>query len=175
MSTLYITHPACLDHITPLGHPERSERLKVVDRVLEGEKFALLAREQAPAAALDTIALAHPLDYVEQIREACPTVGMVRVDADTSMSPGSFAAATRAVGAATRAVDEVMAAKAANAFCAVRPPGHHAETARPMGFCLFRSRPATPRSSTGSIASPSSISTSTTAMAARRSSGTIRP
>jgi acetoin utilization deacetylase AcuC-like enzyme len=139
MSTLYITHPACLDHITPLGHPERSERLKVVDRVLEGEKFALLAREQAPAAPLDTIALAHPLDYVEQIRDACPTVGMVRVDADTSMSPGSFEAATRAVGAATRAVDEVMARKAANAFCAVRPPGHHAETARPMGFCLFNS------------------------------------
>jgi acetoin utilization deacetylase AcuC-like enzyme len=76
---------------------------------------------------------------VEQIRDACPTVGMVRVDADTSMSPGSFEAATRAVGAATRAVDEVMAAKAANAFCAVRPPGHHAETARPMGFCLFNS------------------------------------
>jgi acetoin utilization deacetylase AcuC-like enzyme len=139
MSTLYITHPACLDHITPLGHPERSERLKVVDRVLEGEKFALLAREQAPAAPLDTIALAHPLDYVEQIRDACPTVGMVRVDADTSMSPGSFEAATRAVGAATRAVDEVVARKAANAFCAVRPPGHHAETTRPMGFCLFNS------------------------------------
>jgi acetoin utilization deacetylase AcuC-like enzyme len=139
MSTLYITHPACLDHITPLGHPERSERLKVVDRVLEGEKFALLAREQAPAAPLDTVALAHPFDYVEQIRDACPTVGMVRVDADTSMSPGSFEAASRAVGAATRAVDEVVARKAANAFCAVRPPGHHAETARPMGFCLFNS------------------------------------
>ncbi len=139
MSTLYITHAACLDHITPLGHPERSDRLKVVDRVLEGEKFALLAREQAPAAPLDTIALAHPLDYIEQIRDACPTVGMVRVDADTSMSPGSFEAATRAVGAAMRAVDEVVTRKAANAFCAVRPPGHHAETVRPMGFCLFNS------------------------------------
>jgi acetoin utilization deacetylase AcuC-like enzyme len=139
MPTLYLSHPACLDHITPLGHPERADRLKVVERTLEGEKFQLLARDQAPAAELETIALAHPLDYVEQIRDACPTVGMVRVDADTSMSPGSFEAATRAVGAATFAVDEVVGKKADNAFCAVRPPGHHAETVRPMGFCLFNS------------------------------------
>src|SRR5215469_4110656 len=130
MTTLYITHPACLDHITPLGHPERTDRLKAVERALEDEKFQTLAREQAPEAAAETIALAHPMDYVEGIREACPSVGMVRIDADTSMSPGSFAAATRAVGAATRAVDEVVAKKAANAFCAVRPPGHHAESER---------------------------------------------
>src|ERR1700741_4639082 len=106
MPTLYITHPACLDHITPLGHPERTDRLKAVDRVLEDEKFHLLAREQAPEAALDPIALAHPMDYVEQIRDATPSVGMVRIDADTSMSPGSFEAAIRAVGAATPAADE---------------------------------------------------------------------
>jgi acetoin utilization deacetylase AcuC-like enzyme len=139
MTTLYITHPAYLDHVTPLGHPERAERLKAVERALEDEKFQTLAREQAPEAALATIALAHPLDFVEQIRDATPSVGMVAIDADTSMSPGSFAAATRAVGAATLAVDEVVARRAANAFCAVRPPGHHAETERPMGFCLFNS------------------------------------
>ncbi len=139
MSTLYLSHPAYLNHITPLGHPERSDRLKAIDRALEDEKFSMLAREQAPAAPLETIAYAHPMDYIEQVRDACPTVGMVRIDADTSMSPGSFEAATRAVGAAVRAVDEVVAKKAANAFCAVRPPGHHAETARPMGFCLFNS------------------------------------
>ena len=107
MATLLVTHPACLDHITPLVHPERSDRLKVVDRVLEDEKFQTLAREQAPAAALETIALAHPMDYIEQIRDACPTVGMVRIDADTSMSPGSFEAASRAVGGITLAVDEL--------------------------------------------------------------------
>ncbi len=139
MSTLYLSHPAYLNHITPLGHPERSDRLKAIDRALEDEKFSTLAREQAPAAPLETIAYAHPMDYIEQVRDACPTVGMVRIDADTSMSPGSFEAATRAAGAAVRAVDEVVAKKAANAFCAVRPPGHHAETARPMGFCLFNS------------------------------------
>src|SRR5262249_41691995 len=139
MPTLLFTHPAFLDHITPLGHPERGDRLKAIDRVLEDEKFQTLAREQAPEASLETIALAHPMDYVEQVRAATPSVGMVRIDADPSMSPGSFTAATRAVGAATAAVDEVVGKKAANAFCAVRPPGHHAETERPMGFCLFNS------------------------------------
>ena len=74
MTTLYITHPAYLDHITPLGHPERPDRMKAVDRALEDEKFQTLAREQAPQAALETIALAHPMDYVEQVRDATPSV-----------------------------------------------------------------------------------------------------
>jgi acetoin utilization deacetylase AcuC-like enzyme len=137
MSTLLITHPACLEHLTPMGHPERPDRLRAIERILEHERFQTLAREQAPAAALETIALCHPMDYVEAIRDATPKEGLARLDADTTMSPGSFEAALRAAGGAIRAVDEVMDQAASNAFVAIRPPGHHAETAVPMGFCLF--------------------------------------
>jgi acetoin utilization deacetylase AcuC-like enzyme len=137
MSTLLITHPASYDHLNPTGHPERPERLRAIERVLEQEQFQTLAREQAPAASLETVALCHPIDYIEEIRDAAPKDGFVRLDADTSMSPGTFEAALRAVGAVVRAVDEVVSKKAANAFCAMRPPGHHAETVRPMGFCIF--------------------------------------
>ena len=137
MSTLLLTHPACLEHLMPAGHPERPDRLRVIDEVLADERFQLLAREQAPRAPLEVVALAHPIDYVEAIRDAAPKDGLVHIDADTSMSPGSFEAALRAAGGAMRAVDEVMNQKADNAFVAIRPPGHHAETARPMGFCLF--------------------------------------
>jgi acetoin utilization deacetylase AcuC-like enzyme len=137
MTTLLLSHPACLDHLTPMGHPERPDRLRAIERALEHEKFQGLAREQAPMASLETIALAHPMDYVEQVREASPKEGMVRIDADTTMSPGSLEAALRAAGGAVQAVDEVFAKKAVNAFVATRPPGHHAETATPMGFCLF--------------------------------------
>src|SRR5436305_7369491 len=137
MSTLLITHPACLEHLTPLGHPERPDRLRAVEQALEAERFQSLARVEAPAAPFEVIALCHPMDYIVQIRDATPSAGMVRLDADTSMSPGSFEAALRAAGGAIYAVDEVLTKKAANAFVATRPPGHHAETARPMGFCLF--------------------------------------
>jgi acetoin utilization deacetylase AcuC-like enzyme len=137
MSTLLITHPACLDHLTPAGHPERPDRLRAIDRALEHERFQMLARAEAPAAALEVIALCHPMDYVTAIREATPKQGLIGLDADTAMSPGSFEAALRAAGGAVHAVDEVLAGKARNAFVAIRPPGHHTETARPMGFCLF--------------------------------------
>jgi acetoin utilization deacetylase AcuC-like enzyme len=137
MSTLFVTHPACLEHLTPLGHPERPERLRAIEMVFQAKKFNALVRELAPSVPLETIALCHPMDYVESLRELTPENGTARLDADTSMSSGSFEAAMRAVGGAVHAVDAVIGKKVRNAFCAVRPPGHHAETARAMGFCLF--------------------------------------
>jgi acetoin utilization deacetylase AcuC-like enzyme len=137
MPTLLITHPACLDHATPLGHPERADRLRAIEHALEQEQFQPLAREQAPTAPRAAIERAHPPAYVRAIEAAAPAEGLVRLDADTSMSPGSLEAALRAAGGAVFAVDAVMAGKARNAFVATRPPGHHADTATPMGFCLF--------------------------------------
>ena len=137
MPTLLITHPACLEHRMPGGHPERPERLRAIEAALAADAFNPLVRVEAPRAELETIALCHPMDYVEAIRDATPQQGIAQLDADTSMSPGSFEAAIRAVGGAVHAVDAVMTGNATNAFVATRPPGHHTETARPMGFCLF--------------------------------------
>ena len=137
MTTLYLTHPLCLEHDTGYGHPERADRLRAVEAVLGEEPFAGLERELAPPASLVAVEQAHPRAYIEAVRAAIPKQGHVHLDPDTAVSPKSFEAALVAVGAGIRAVDRVVAGEVANAFCAIRPPGHHAEPTRAMGFCLF--------------------------------------
>jgi len=137
MATLYLTHHACIEHDTGDFHPESSDRLRAVQRILETEEFMLLHREDAPRAERETLLRAHPGDYVDRILAMVPESGLRHVDMDTMMSPESGEAALRAAGAVVAAVDAVMEGSARNAFCAVRPPGHHAEAGRAMGFCFF--------------------------------------
>lgn len=134
MSTALITHAACLEHVTPNGHPERVARLEHVLRALEGMD---LFRVSAPLAQDDDLLRIHPQAHIDAIHAAAPTQGHAQLDADTWMSPGSIEAAYRGAGAVLKAVDMVMAGEVGNAFAAIRPPGHHAETQTPMGFCLF--------------------------------------
>jgi acetoin utilization deacetylase AcuC-like enzyme len=137
MTTLLLHHAAFLDHATPVGHPERPDRMRALHAALDHADFAALKRIEAPLAEPEAALLAHPERYVEAIRKAIPTEGLTRIDPDTVASPGSWEAAMRALGAAAYAVDAVVTGQADNAFAAIRPPGHHAETARAMGFCLF--------------------------------------
>jgi acetoin utilization deacetylase AcuC-like enzyme len=137
MTTLFLTHPSALEHVTPLGHPERSERMRAINEEFGREAYSLLAREEAPLATADMLALAHPRGYIEKLEHAVPMQGAVRVDADTVLSATSWEPILRGAGGAVRATEEVMTGRVKNAFVAMRPPGHHAETATPMGFCFF--------------------------------------
>jgi acetoin utilization deacetylase AcuC-like enzyme len=143
MTTLLLTHPCFLEHDTGVGHPERPDRMRAIDRVLSHEAFQPLRREEAPLRGdvEDAIQLAHPLEYIEWVKSARPREGQepVRLDADTLLSSRSWEPALRAVGAGLAAVDRVLDASSGitNAFCQVRPCGHHAEKARAMGFCIF--------------------------------------
>jgi acetoin utilization deacetylase AcuC-like enzyme len=141
MATALITHPACLAHETPPGHPERAERLVAVLESLKTVEFQYLTRMEALRASRSDLVLAHTtrlLGFIlDDAAEEARHRDFVGIDSDTIMSAGSAEAALRAAGAVIRAVDGVMAGEFANAFCAVRPPGHHAERDRAMGFCLF--------------------------------------
>ncbi|MBO6882567.1 MAG: histone deacetylase family protein [Marivita sp.] len=134
MATALITHAECLEHVTPNGHPERVARLEHVLHALEGLD---LRRETAPLVDPAHLAYVHPQGHVDAIVAAQPAERFHQLDADTWMSPGSVNAAFRAAGAVVKAVDLVLDDEVGNAFCAIRPPGHHAETSTPMGFCLF--------------------------------------
>jgi acetoin utilization deacetylase AcuC-like enzyme len=139
--TLLITHPCFVEHDTGYGHPERPDRMRALDKLFTHEMFDALTRVEAPLRAdvEAAITLAHPQAYLDHIKEQRPGPGEdpVHLDPDTVLSPGSWEAALRAVGAGLLAVDEVMTGKVKNAFCQVRPCGHHAEATRAMGFCIF--------------------------------------
>lgn len=134
MSVIFLTHPACADHAPPPGHPEQIARLHAVSDALEG---LALDRREPPRADDSAILRCHPQSHLDHIRNSAPDSGTVALDPDTHMSPGSLEAAYRAAGAATHAVDLVLGGEANKVFSGCRPPGHHAERERPMGFCLF--------------------------------------
>ncbi|WP_216330845.1 histone deacetylase family protein [Rhizobium sp. X9] len=139
MATRLYEHPIFLEHITPEGHPERPDRLRSLNIALEHPNFERLERKQAPQANEDAVLLAHPEEHLLAVMRQIPEEDgeINRIEADTYASPKSLQAALTGIGAAMAAVDDVFTGAADNVFVAARPPGHHAETAKAMGFCLF--------------------------------------
>jgi acetoin utilization deacetylase AcuC-like enzyme len=139
LALLYYSHPSSLEHDPGPGHPEAAVRLRHVERAVDAAAVPGLERRLAPEATLEQVRRVHPEPYASHVIAAVPERGYARLDADTVLSPGSGEAALRAAGAACAAVDAVLAGEAEAAFCAMRPPGHHAEPMQAMGFCLFNS------------------------------------
>ncbi|MBL4801977.1 MAG: histone deacetylase family protein [Emcibacter sp.] len=137
MSTGLFYHSDCQNHITPEGHPEAAARLSVIMDRLSQPEFSALKKIEATCADEDRLALVHSNAHIRNVLDQVPEEGHFSLDADTHLSPGSGRAALGAVGAICQAIDFVMEGRLDNAFCAVRPPGHHAEPDKAMGFCLF--------------------------------------
>lgn len=138
MQTAYISHPLCLKHDMGVHHPECPARIPAIeDQLIASGLFDYLQHHQAPEATREQLLRVHSAAHVDRIAAASPAQGLVELDGDTSLNPYSYPAALRAAGAAVLAVDLVMAGRVENAFCAIRPPGHHAERDRAMGFCIF--------------------------------------
>ena len=137
MTTLLLSHPACLDHELPPGHPECADRLRAIEKALAAERFGALTRQLSPEGSLESVTLCHGEHYVDELRHIAPSNGLVFIDGDTSMSPGTWEAALRGVGGAVAATNAVMSGSHDNAFVVTRPPGHHAEINKAMGFCFF--------------------------------------
>jgi len=137
MTTFLFENPIFLEHHTPEGHPERADRIRALNLALEHERFAPLVREKAPQANEDFVLLAHPESHLRAVMDVIPEEGINHFEADTHASPASLQAALTGVGGAVAAVDAVFSGKADNAFVAARPPGHHAEREKAMGFCFF--------------------------------------
>ena len=145
MSTLLVSQPNFADHVTPQGHPERADRIRAVDDALARSRFDKLVRREAPTGDLMLAELVHDGRYLARLRDARPAEGIGQLDADTFISASSLAAAATGLGGALTALDAVLLGEVDNAFCAIRPPGHHAEIATPMGFCLINTVAITAR------------------------------
>ncbi len=138
MHTAYITHPACLKHDMGADHPECPARIQAIeDQLITSGLLPFLDRHEARQVTVEELARVHEHDYIEKIFSQAPSSGLIYLDADTAMNPHSLEAALRAAGAAVMAVDMVMSGEAENAFCNIRPPGHHAGRASAAGFCIF--------------------------------------